>query len=102
MNVLLKQRPCGALSFIVRPPRDVEGYWLAGGCCCIFSNAWLSPTTWSNLRIAVGDGGITKLLRAMRVHSNFAEYIPFAQFLICQSEAQGAKMYLWFSYALLR
>jgi uncharacterized membrane protein YecN with MAPEG domain len=38
----------------------------------------------------------------MRVHSNFAEYIPLAPFLICQSEAQGAKMYLSFSYAPLR
>jgi uncharacterized membrane protein YecN with MAPEG domain len=42
------------------------------------------------LRIAVGDGGNPKMLRAMRVHSNFAEYIPFALFLIFLSETQGA------------
>jgi uncharacterized membrane protein YecN with MAPEG domain len=42
------------------------------------------------LRIAVGDAGNPKMLRAMRVHSNFAEYIPLALFLIYLSETQGA------------
>ena len=42
------------------------------------------------LRIAVGDAGNPKLLRAMRVHSNFAEYIPLSLFLIYLAEAQGA------------
>jgi len=34
------------------------------------------------LRIAVGDGGDTALLRAMRVHANFAEYVPLSLLLI--------------------
>lgn len=34
------------------------------------------------LKIGVGDAGNSKMLRAMRVHSNFAEYVPFALLLI--------------------
>ena len=30
------------------------------------------------LRIAVGDAGNPRMLRAVRVHSNFAQYIPLA------------------------
>jgi len=43
-----------------------------------------------SLRIAVGDAGNPAMLRAMRVHSNFAEYTPLALFLIYLSETQGA------------
>ena len=46
------------------------------------------------LRIAVGDAGNPKMLRAMRVHSNFAEYIPFGLFLVYLSETQGAERLL--------
>jgi uncharacterized membrane protein YecN with MAPEG domain len=42
------------------------------------------------LRIAIGDSGNEKMLRAMRVHSNFAEYVPFGLFLIFLVETQGA------------
>ncbi len=34
------------------------------------------------LKIGVGDAGNAKMLRAMRVHSNFAEYTPFALLMI--------------------
>jgi len=34
------------------------------------------------LRVAVGDGGDKVLARAMRVHANFAEYVPLALLLI--------------------
>src|SRR5215470_9848853 len=34
------------------------------------------------LRIPIGDGGQPLLHRAMRVHSNFAEYVPVALLLI--------------------
>ena len=43
-----------------------------------------------NLRIALGDSGNERMLRAMRVHSNFAEYVPFSLLLIFLVEAQGA------------
>ncbi len=47
-----------------------------------------------SLRIAVGDAGNAEMLRAMRVHANFAEYIPLALFLIYLSETQGANRIL--------
>lgn len=42
------------------------------------------------LRIAVGDAGNPLMLRAMRVHANFAEYVPLALLLIYLVEGQGA------------
>ncbi len=41
-------------------------------------------------RIAVGDGGDPRLARAMRVHTNFAEYVPLALLLIYFAESAGA------------
>ena len=43
-----------------------------------------------SLKIAIGDAGDNRMLRAMRVHSNFAEYVPFALFLIYLVETDGA------------
>lgn len=42
------------------------------------------------LRIAIGDGGNESMLRAIRVHSNFAEYVPLTLLLICLVEITGA------------
>ena len=42
------------------------------------------------LRIALGNKGNETMLRAIRVHSNFAEYVPFSLLLIFLVEAQGA------------
>ena len=42
------------------------------------------------LKIAIGDAGNQQLLRAMRVHSNFAEYVPLALLLIFLLESDGA------------
>lgn len=41
------------------------------------------------LSIAIGDAGNQQLLRAIRVHANFAEYVPLALLLIYLLEAQG-------------
>jgi uncharacterized membrane protein YecN with MAPEG domain len=41
-------------------------------------------------KIALGDDGNKQLLRAIRVHSNFAEYVPFALILIYMTESIGA------------
>lgn len=46
------------------------------------------------LRIAVGDGGNEEMLRAMRVHANFAEYVPLAVVLLFLLETQGAPLVL--------
>lgn len=43
------------------------------------------------LRIAIGDRGDETMLRAMRVHSNFAEYTPLALLLIYFVETSGAR-----------
>jgi len=42
------------------------------------------------LRIGIGDGGNPLLLRATRVHANFAEYVPLCLLLIALCEARGA------------
>ena len=41
------------------------------------------------LSIAVGDAGNAEMLRAMRVHANFAEYVPFALLLLWLVETTG-------------
>ncbi len=46
------------------------------------------------LRIAVGDGGNPEMLRAMRVHANFAEYVPLALLLVWLAESAGAAAWL--------
>lgn len=46
------------------------------------------------LRIAIGDSGNESMLRAMRVHSNFAEYVPLGLLLVFLVEAQGANALL--------
>ena len=38
-------------------------------------------------RVAVGDGGNALLLRRMRVHANFAEYVPLALILMALAES---------------
>ena len=41
-------------------------------------------------QIAVGDAGNQQMLRAMRVHANFAEYAPITLLLIFMLESAGA------------
>lgn len=43
-----------------------------------------------HLKIAVGDGGDLRMLRAMRAHANFSEYVPLGLILIYFRELQGA------------
>ena len=45
-------------------------------------------------RVSVGDGGDESLLRAIRVHANFAEYAPLALLLIAFIETQGGATWL--------
>ena len=42
------------------------------------------------LRIPIGDASNPVMLRAMRVHANFAEYAPFSLFLLFLVERSGA------------
>lgn len=41
------------------------------------------------LKITIGDAGSEPMLRAMRVHANFAEYVPFSLILLYLVEGQG-------------
>lgn len=50
------------------------------------------------LQVALGAGEHPEMLRAMRVHANFAEYVPLALILIFLVEAQG--MAAWLVHAL--
>ena len=45
-------------------------------------------------RVAVGDGQNLKLLRLIRVHGNFAEYVPLALVLMALAESLGAWAWL--------
>ena len=45
-------------------------------------------------QIDEGDGGNQELLRAMRVHANFSEYVPIALLLILTIELIGANKIL--------
>ncbi len=47
-----------------------------------------------SLKIGIGDAGNSQMLRAMRVHSNFAEYVPLALVLLFLVEGQGAPAWL--------
>lgn len=42
------------------------------------------------LKIGIGDGGDAQMLRAIRVHANFAEYVPLSLILLYFAELQGA------------
>jgi hypothetical protein len=46
------------------------------------------------LKVALGDAGNAQLQRAIRVQSNFAEYVPFALLLIFLVEGQSASTWL--------
>ncbi len=46
------------------------------------------------LKIAIGDGGNQQMLRAMRVHANFAEYVPLSLLLIAMFEMGGGQFLL--------
>jgi uncharacterized membrane protein YecN with MAPEG domain len=50
------------------------------------------------LKIAVGDSGNVEMLRAIRAHGNFAEYVPLTLLLIYFVEETHAP--LWFVYVL--
>lgn len=47
--------------------------------------------TRQRLRISLGDSGDASMLRAIRVHANFAEYVPFALLLAMIVEIQGTR-----------
>ena len=53
------------------------------------------------LQIGVGTGDNPELLRAMRVHANFAEYVPIAVLLILGLELLGSSLVLVHIFAVM-
>jgi uncharacterized membrane protein YecN with MAPEG domain len=45
-------------------------------------------------RISIGDGGDDAMLRAMRMHANFAEYAPISLVLLAMVDMQGGPVWL--------
>ena len=52
------------------------------------------------LKIAIGDAGNKEMLRTMRAHSNFAEYVPLSLLLIYFVESSGANSLIVHALAL--
>jgi uncharacterized protein len=50
------------------------------------------------LKIGLGDAGNKDMQRAIRVHANFAEYVPLCLLMIYWVEQSG--VYAWFVHAL--
>lgn len=50
------------------------------------------------LKIGLGDSGNTDMQRAVRVHANFAEYVPLCLLMLYLVEQSG--VYAWFMHAL--
>lgn len=46
------------------------------------------------LRVGLGDGGDAALTRAIRVHGNFAEYVPLALVVIALAEINGVSSWV--------
>jgi uncharacterized membrane protein YecN with MAPEG domain len=53
------------------------------------------------VRIGLGDGGDTALLRRVRVHANFAEYVPLCLVLIALAESLRAPAVLLHAMGVL-
>jgi uncharacterized protein len=51
-----------------------------------------------SLKIGLGDAGNKDMQRAVRVHANFAEYVPLSLLMIYLVEQSG--VYVWFLHAL--
>jgi uncharacterized protein len=51
-----------------------------------------------SLKIGLGDAGNKDMQRAMRVHANFAEYVPLCLLMIYLVEQSG--VYAWLVHAL--
>lgn len=43
----------------------------------------------NRVKVAIGDSGDAQLIRSIRVHSNFAEYVPLCLFLLYMVEVTG-------------
>lgn len=58
---------------------------------------WVVWGRWT-LRVSLGDGGIRNMERRIRVHGNFAEYVPMVLLLTAFNEGAGRPG--WFLHVL--
>ena len=52
-------------------------------------------------RISIGHGDDPELLRRMRVHANFAEYVPFVLISLALAESLGTSAYILHAVGLI-
>jgi uncharacterized membrane protein YecN with MAPEG domain len=52
-------------------------------------------------KVSLGDGGDKALLKRLRVHGNFAEYVPFSLVLLLIAELQGAAAWMLYLSGLM-
>jgi uncharacterized protein len=52
-------------------------------------------------KVGIGDGGKALLLRRMRAHANFAEYVPYALLLLGLAESMKSPTWLLFASGAL-
>ncbi len=64
-------------------------YAAASGVLLVAFAAYISRLR-GQLQVGLGDGGAKILQRAVRVHGNFAEFVPLALLLMLAAELQGA------------
>ena len=69
----------------VRPERDVGGLFPYG-----IGDASGNRESSDHVQVGLGDGGEKTLLRHIRVHGNFGEYVPFILMLMLMGELLGA------------
>ncbi|MEM6462813.1 MAG: MAPEG family protein [Pseudomonadota bacterium] len=54
-----------------------------------------------SLRVGFGDGGERRLVRAIRVHGNFSEYVPFILILMMMGELMSAPAWVTFAIGIV-
>lgn len=72
----------------------VTGLYAALLGCMFAALSLRTVRTRRRLRIALGDAGDSQMQRTVRIHANFAEYVPLCLTLIYFSEVQGAPAWL--------
>lgn len=52
-------------------------------------------------RIGIGDGGNHELNKAIRIHGNFAEHVPFALLMMMLCEMTGISIYFIHAFGIM-
>lgn len=63
------------------------------GCLYIYLSAEVTKLR-VNYQVGLGDGGRLDLLKAIRIHGNFSEYVPLTLFLLLLTELIGGRPWM--------